>query len=57
VKGASGWRATVNSGHYLAVIGGKGRYAGAKADGIWEAVVTRGPGSIQVIDNVVNIKK
>jgi hypothetical protein len=39
------------------VIGGKGRYAGAKGDGTWEAVVTRGPESIQVIDNVLNIKK
>jgi hypothetical protein len=39
------------------VIGGKGRYAGAKGDGTWEAVVTRGPDSIQVIDNVINIKK
>jgi hypothetical protein len=41
------------------VIGGKGRYAGAKGDGTWEGEATAYPGGegISYIDNVVNIKK
>jgi hypothetical protein len=40
------------------VIGGKGRYEGAKGDGTWEGDGTRsGPAAIIYIDNVVNIKK
>jgi hypothetical protein len=40
------------------VIGGKGRYEGAKGDGTWEGDGTRsGPAAISYIDNVVNIKK
>jgi hypothetical protein len=40
------------------VIGGKGRYAGAKGDGTWEGDGSP-PGSDQItyIDNVLNIKK
>jgi hypothetical protein len=42
----------------FAVIGGKGRYEGAKGDGTWEGDGTRvGPATISYIDNVVNIKK
>jgi hypothetical protein len=40
------------------VVGGKGRYEGAKGDGTWEGDGTRsGPEAIIYIDNVVNIKK
>jgi hypothetical protein len=47
------------------VIGGKGRYAGAKGDGTWEGETPSqsvllsgdGGGSISYIDNVINIKK
>jgi hypothetical protein len=40
------------------VVGGKGRYEGAKGDGTWEGDGTRsGPAAIIYIDNVVNIKK
>ena len=40
------------------VIGGKGRYEGAKGDGTWQGDGTRsGPEAIIYIDNVVNIKK
>ena len=40
------------------VIGGKGRYEGAKGDGTWEGDGTRvGTATISYIDNVVNIKK
>ena len=40
------------------VIGGKGRYEGAKGDGTWEGDGTRsGPAAIIYIDNVVNVKK
>jgi hypothetical protein len=40
------------------VIGGKGRYAGAKGDGTYEGEATGGaPDGIQYIDNVINIKK
>jgi hypothetical protein len=40
------------------VIGGKGRYAGAKGDGTWEGEATGGaPDGIGYIDNVINIKK
>jgi hypothetical protein len=38
------------------VIGGKGRYAGAKGDGTFEGE-TVGPEGFQYVDNVVNIKK
>jgi hypothetical protein len=40
------------------VIGGKGRYAGAKGDGTYEGEATGGaPDGIGYIDNVINIKK
>ena len=40
------------------VVGGKGRYEGAKGDGIWEGDGTRsGPTAITYIDNVINLKK
>jgi hypothetical protein len=40
------------------VIGGKGRYAGAKGEGTFEGeMVNPGPEGIQYIDNVTNIKK
>jgi hypothetical protein len=41
------------------VIGGKGRYAGAKGDGTWEGqgATTPGPESMTYIDNVYNIKQ
>jgi hypothetical protein len=40
------------------VIGGKGRYAGAKGDGTYEGEATGGaPDGIQYIDNVINVKK
>jgi hypothetical protein len=40
------------------VIGGKGRYEGAKGDGTWEGDGTQvGPATISYIDNVINIKK
>jgi hypothetical protein len=39
------------------VIGGKGRYAGAKGDGTWEGEETRGADVMEYIDNVINIKK
>ena len=40
------------------VIGGKGRYAGAKGDGTYEGEATGGaPDGIQYIDNMINIKK
>jgi hypothetical protein len=40
------------------VIGGQGRYAGAKGDGTWEGpTASPGPDAIQYIDNVYNIKK
>jgi dissimilatory sulfite reductase (desulfoviridin) alpha/beta subunit len=43
------------------VIGGKGRYAGAKGDGTWEGVTTQpavtSDGAIQYVDSVINIKK
>lgn len=40
------------------VIGGKGRYAGAKGDGTWEGEATQaGPEGIAYADYVVNIKK
>jgi hypothetical protein len=38
------------------VIGGKGRFAGAKGEGTFEGE-TVGPEGIQYVDNVVNIKK
>jgi hypothetical protein len=38
------------------VIGGKGRYAGAKGDGTWEGEPAGAEG-IGYIDNVINIKK
>jgi hypothetical protein len=50
------------SGTFI-VIGGKGRYAGAKGDGTWEAngapIVTPNAdtNSIAYVDSVVNIKK
>jgi hypothetical protein len=40
------------------VVGGKGRYAGAKGEGTFEGEATGGaPDGIQYIDNVINIKK
>jgi uncharacterized protein with beta-barrel porin domain len=40
------------------VIGGTGRYAGAKGEGTWEGDGTSvGPDVISYIDNVINIKK
>jgi hypothetical protein len=39
------------------VIGGKGRYAGAKGEGTFEGGLTSGPDAYQYIDNVINIKK
>jgi hypothetical protein len=39
------------------IIGGKGRYAGAKGDGTFEGEVTRGPDGVGQFDSVVNIKK
>jgi hypothetical protein len=39
------------------VIGGKGRYAGAKGDGTFEGAATSGPDAFQYIDNVITIKK
>jgi hypothetical protein len=40
------------------VVGGKGRYEGAKGDGTWEGDGTQvGPATISYIDNVINIKK
>lgn len=40
------------------VIGGKGRYAGAKGDGSYEGDgAPVGPDAITYIDNVINIKK
>jgi hypothetical protein len=39
------------------VIGGTGRYAGAKGEGTFEGASTSGPDAFQYIDNVVNIKK
>jgi hypothetical protein len=50
------------SGTFI-VIGGKGRYAGAKGDGTWEAsgapIITPNAdtNSIAYVDSVVNIKK
>jgi hypothetical protein len=43
----------------MIVIGGKGRYAGAKGDGTWELPEQVGTGAdvIQILDNVINIKK
>jgi hypothetical protein len=38
------------------VVGGKGRYAGAKGDATWEGEATRGANAMGEIDNVVNIK-
>jgi hypothetical protein len=39
------------------VIGGTGRYAGAKGEGTFETVSTTGPDPYQSVDNVINIKK
>jgi len=40
------------------VLGGKGRYEGAKGDGTWEGDGTQvGAAAISYIDNVINIKK
>jgi hypothetical protein len=39
------------------VIGGKGRYAGAKGEGTYEGAGTTGAESISYVDNVINIKK
>jgi hypothetical protein len=40
------------------VIGGKGRFTGAKGDGTWEGDGTQlGPELLSYIDNVINIKK
>ncbi len=40
------------------VIGGKGRYEGAKGEGTFEGEATGGaPDGIQYIDNVINVKK
>jgi hypothetical protein len=40
------------------VIGGRGRYVGAKGEGTYEGeMVQPGPEGIQYIDNVINIKK
>jgi hypothetical protein len=39
------------------VIGGTGRYAGAKGEGTFETVATSGPDAYQSVDNVINIKK
>jgi hypothetical protein len=39
------------------VIGGKGRYVGAKGDGAWEGAGTTGAEGISYVDNVINIKK
>jgi len=39
------------------VIGGKGRYAGAKGEGTFDGASTSGPDAFQYIDNVINIKK
>jgi hypothetical protein len=45
-------------GGTFTVIGGKGRYDGAKGDGTWEGDGTRsGPAAIVYIDGVVNLKK
>lgn len=45
-------------GGTFTVIGGKGRYEGAKGDGTWDGDGTRsGPAAIVYIDGVVNIKK
>jgi hypothetical protein len=44
----------------FSVIGGKGRYAGAKGDGTWEgdgALVTAGTDAVSYVDGVLNIKK
>jgi hypothetical protein len=47
----------LRKGTYI-VVGGKGRYAGAKGDGTWEGDgAPIGPDAITYIDNVVNIKK
>jgi hypothetical protein len=48
---------TVGKGTAI-VIGGKGRYAGAKGEGTYEGEATGGaPDGIGYIDNVINIKK
>jgi hypothetical protein len=39
------------------VIGGTGRYAGAKGEGTFETVSTNGPDAYQSVDNVINIRK
>jgi hypothetical protein len=43
------------------VIGGKGRYEGAKGEGTWEGITTQpaatSDGAIQYVDSVINIKK
>ena len=40
------------------VLGGKGRYEGAKGDGTWKGDGTRiGLATISYVDNVINIKK
>jgi hypothetical protein len=43
------------------VIGGKGRYEGAKGEGTWEGISTQGAvandSAVGYIDNVINIKK
>jgi hypothetical protein len=48
---------TVGKGTAI-VIGGKGRYAGAKGEGTYEGEAIGGaPDGIGYIDNVINIKK
>jgi hypothetical protein len=42
----------------MIVTGGKGRYADAKGDGTWEEnTIGTGADAMQIIDNVLNIKK
>jgi hypothetical protein len=57
VTNAAGMKNSPRNGTMI-VIGGKGRYAGAKGDGTWDGNGnSAGPEQITYIDVVVNIKK
>ncbi len=56
--GALKWGETKNIDHGTSIIiGGKGRYAGAKGYATWEGELIRGPNAAGQFDTVVNIKK
>jgi hypothetical protein len=57
ITNAAGMKNSPRNGTYI-VVGGKGRYAGAKGDGTWDGNGnSAGPEQISYIDNVINIKK